>query len=98
MTEMAGISTITPPGVRAPAGCVGWRLPYTQLRVVALDAQGNAVRPEPATRASRAWCFSSPPNLFSGFLDAAATAKGLPTMAGWPPATSALWTTRVACT
>ena len=43
MTEMAGISTITPPGVNAPAGCVGWRLPYVRLRIVALDAHGNAV-------------------------------------------------------
>ena len=42
MTEMAGISTITPPGVIGPAGCVGFRLPYSQMRIVALDANGNA--------------------------------------------------------
>jgi fatty-acyl-CoA synthase len=42
MTEMAGISTITPPGVNAPVGCVGFRLPYTELRIVALDEHGDA--------------------------------------------------------
>src|SRR6185295_1021414 len=40
MTETAGISSITPPGVTAPVGCVGFRLPYSQLRIVAIDAQG----------------------------------------------------------
>ena len=33
MTEMAGISTVTPPGVVGPAGCVGWRMPYSQMRI-----------------------------------------------------------------
>ncbi len=42
MTEMAGISTVTPPGVEGPAGCVGFRLPFSQLRIVALDEHGNA--------------------------------------------------------
>ena len=74
MTEMAGISTITPPGVNAPAGCVGWRLPYTQLRVVALDAQGNASDQDLPPGQPGMVLFQSP-NLFSGFLDAADTAK-----------------------
>lgn len=81
MTEMAGISTITPPGVRAPAGCVGWRLPYTQLRVVALDAQGNASDQNLPPGQPGMVLFQSP-NLFSGFLDAADTAKAF-THDGW---------------
>ncbi|PUA98268.1 fatty-acyl-CoA synthase [Acidovorax sp. 107] len=81
MTEMAGISTITPPGVNAPAGCVGWRLPYTQLRVVALDAQGNASDQDLPPGQPGMVLFQSP-NLFSGFLDAADTAKAF-TADGW---------------
>ena len=81
MTEMAGISTITPPGVHAPAGCVGWRLPYTQLRVVALDAQGNASDQNLPPGQPGMVLFQSP-NLFSGFLDAADTAKAF-THDGW---------------
>ena len=81
MTEMAGISTITPPGVNAPAGCVGWRLPYTQLRVVALDAQGNASDQDLPPGQPGMVLFQSP-NLFSGFLDAADTAKAF-TQDGW---------------
>ena len=96
MTEMAGISTITPPGVNAPAGCVGWRLPYMQLRVVALDAQGNASDQDLPPGQPGMVLFQSP-NLFSGFLDAADTAKAF-THDGWPRATWALWTIRAACT
>lgn len=81
MTEMAGISTITPPGVNAPAGCVGWRLPYTQLRVVALDAQGNASDKDMPPGQPGMVLFQSP-NLFSGFLEAADTAKAF-THDGW---------------
>lgn len=81
MTEMAGISTITPPGVNAPAGCVGWRLPYTQLRVVGLNAQGNASDQDLPPGQPGMVLFQSP-NLFSGFLDAADTAKAF-TPDGW---------------
>ena len=81
MTEMAGISTITPPGVNASAGCVGWRLPYTQLRIVALDAQGNASDQDMPPGQPGMVLFQSP-NLFSGFLDAADTAKAF-THDGW---------------
>ena len=81
MTEMAGISTITPPGVPAPAGCVGWRLPYTQLRIVALDAQGNASDNDMPQGEPGMVLFKSP-NLFSGFLDPADTAKAF-TAEGW---------------
>ena len=81
MTEMAGISTITPPGVEGPAGCVGFRLPYTQLRIVALDEHGNASDRDLAAGDHGMVLFKSP-NLFSGFLDAADNAKAF-TADGW---------------
>lgn len=81
MTEMAGISTITPPGVNAPAGCVGWRLPHTRLRIVALDAHGNASNREMPPGQPGMVLFHSP-NLFSGFLDPADTARAF-TPDGW---------------
>ena len=68
MTEMAGISTITPPGVNGPAGCVGFRLPYAQVRIVAMDAAGQpSTRELPAGEAGMV-LFKSP-NLFSGYLN-----------------------------
>jgi fatty-acyl-CoA synthase len=68
MTEMAGISTITPPGVNAPVGCVGFRLPHTQMKVVALDKDGTPTNREMATGQQGMVLFKSP-NLFSGFVD-----------------------------
>ena len=68
MTEMAGISTITPPGVVAPAGCVGLRLPYIQLRIVALDEKGGASDLDVPAGEQGMVLFKSP-NLFSGFVD-----------------------------
>lgn len=69
MTEMAGISTITPPGVNAPVGCVGFRLPHTQMRVVALDENGNPTNRDMPNGEQGMVIFKSP-NLFSGFVDA----------------------------
>ena len=81
MTEMAGISTVTPPGVEGPAGCVGFRLPYSQLRIVALDASGNASNVDVPTGEQGMVLFKSP-NLFSGFLDSADNANAF-TADGW---------------
>ncbi|OEZ31883.1 acyl-CoA synthetase [Variovorax boronicumulans] len=81
MTEMAGISTITPPGVNGPAGCVGFRLPYAQVRIVALDENGNASDREVAQGATGMVLFKSP-NVFSGFVDPADNAKAF-TADGW---------------
>lgn len=81
MTEMAGISTITPPGVIGPAGCVGFRLPYSQLRIVALDEHGNPSDRELPAGEQGMVLFKSP-NLFSGFVDPADTAKAF-TDDGW---------------
>lgn len=81
MTEMAGISTVTPPGVEGPAGSVGFRLPYSQLRIVALDAHGNATDRELPQGEQGMVLFKSP-NLFSGFVDPAENAKAF-TADGW---------------
>jgi len=81
MTEMAGISTITPPGVVGPAGCVGFALPFVQMRIVRLDASGNASNEDLPAGEPGMILFKSP-NLFSGFLDPADTAKAF-TADGW---------------
>ena len=81
MTEMAGISTVTPPGVIGPAGCVGFPLPYSQMRIVALDAQGGAGDQDVPAGQLGMVLFKSP-NVFSGFLDPADTAQAF-THDGW---------------
>ncbi len=81
MTEMAGISTITPPGVNGPAGCVGFPLPYMQMRIVALDENGNASDRDLPPGEQGMVLFKSP-NLFSGFVDPADNAKAF-TADGW---------------
>lgn len=81
MTEMAGISTITPPGLHAPVGCVGFRLPYSQLRVVALDEHGNPTEHDQAVGQQGMVIFKSP-NLFSGFVDPQDNAQAF-TAGGW---------------
>ena len=81
MTEMAGISSITPPGVVGPAGCVGFPLPYSQLRIVALDDNGNASDRDMPVGEQGMALFRSP-NLFSGFVDPADNAKAF-TPDGW---------------
>lgn len=68
MTEMAGISSITPPGVVAPVGCVGFRLPYTEMRVVELDEHGQPTDRDVPNGEQGMVIFNSP-NLFSGFVD-----------------------------
>ncbi|MDR6888284.1 MULTISPECIES: acyl-CoA synthetase [Variovorax] len=81
MTEMAGISTITPPGVNGPAGCVGFPLPYMQMRIVALDESGNASDRDLPPGEQGMVLFKAP-NLFSGFVDPADNAKAF-TADGW---------------
>jgi fatty-acyl-CoA synthase len=81
MTEMAGISTITPPGVDGPAGCVGFPLPYMQMRIVALDENGNASDRDLPPGEQGMVLFKSP-NLFSGFVNPADNARAF-TADGW---------------
>ena len=81
MTEMAGISAIRPPGVHAPAGCVGFPIPYARTRIVALDADGG-----PSGRdlppGEHGMILFKAPNVFPGFLDPEATKKAF-TEDGW---------------
>jgi fatty-acyl-CoA synthase len=81
MTEMAGISSITPLGVEGPAGCVGFPLPYSRVRIVALDESGGATSREVTPGEAGMLLFKSP-NLFSGFVDEADNAKAF-TADGW---------------
>ncbi|MBS0451474.1 MAG: acyl-CoA synthetase [Proteobacteria bacterium] len=81
MTEMAGISTVTPPGVNGPAGCVGFRLPYSQLRIVAIDANGKPSQRD-LPRGEPGMVLFRSPNLFSGYLNAKDN-EGAITEDGW---------------
>ena len=81
MTETAGLSTVAPPGLSAPAGCVGWPLPHAQVRIVALNSDGQATDQDlPA--GDKGMVLYRGPNLFSGYLDAAETARSF-TPDGW---------------
>jgi len=81
MTETAGLSTVAPPGGNAPAGCVGWPLPHAQVRIVGLNSNGQATGQDlPA--GEKGMVLYQGPNLFSGYLDAAETARSF-TPDGW---------------
>ena len=81
MTEMAGISSITPVGLEAPAGCVGLRLPHTQWRIAALDEHGRAGSQD-LPRGETGMVMFKSPNLFSGFVDPKDN-EGVLTADGW---------------
>ena len=81
MTEMAGISTVTPPGVVGPAGCVGFAPPYVRLRIVALDASGGATDIDMPVGEQGMVLFKSP-NVFPGFLNPVDTGHAF-TPDGW---------------
>ncbi|MBS0483492.1 MAG: AMP-binding protein [Proteobacteria bacterium] len=67
MTEMTGISTITPPGVHASVGHVGFRTPHARIRIGKMDANGNLTPDESAPGETGMVLFKSP-NLFAGYL------------------------------
>lgn len=67
MTEMTGISTITPPGVYASVGHVGFRTPHAHIRIVRMDANGHPTPDEAAPGETGMVLFKSP-NLFAGYL------------------------------
>ncbi|QEZ46573.1 AMP-binding protein [Cupriavidus oxalaticus] len=67
MTEMTGISTITPPGVNAPPGHVGMRLPFAKIRICRPDADGKPTGEDAAPGEAGLVLFKSP-NLFSGYV------------------------------
>ncbi|KAA0889305.1 acyl-CoA synthetase [Pusillimonas sp. ANT_WB101] len=81
MTEMAGISTVTPPAHQAPAGCVGFRLPYSQLRIVEVDESGKPSSKDMPVGEQGMILFKAP-NVFSGFVDPIDNAQAF-TEDGW---------------
>jgi fatty-acyl-CoA synthase len=81
MTETAGLSTVAPPGLSAPAGCVGWPLPHARVRIVALSSDDQATSQTLPT-GDKGMVLYQGPNLFSGYLDAAETARSF-TPDGW---------------
>ena len=89
MTETAGLSTVAPPGLSAPAGCVGWPLPHARVRIVALNSDDQATS-HTLSAGEKGMVLYQGPNLFSGYLDAAETARSLqpgrsPTTGNVPP-------------
>jgi fatty-acyl-CoA synthase len=81
MTETAGLSTVAPPGLSAPAGCVGWPLPHARARIVALNSDDQATT-HALPAGEKGMVLYQGPNLFSGYLDAAETARSF-TADGW---------------
>jgi fatty-acyl-CoA synthase len=81
MTETAGLSTVAPPGLSAPAGCVGWPLPHARVRIVALNSDDQATT-YALPAGDKGMVLYQGPNLFSGYLDAAETARSF-TPDGW---------------
>jgi fatty-acyl-CoA synthase len=81
MTETAGLSTVAPPGLSAPAGCVGWPLPHASVRIVALGSDDQATA-HTLPAGDKGMVLYKGPNLFSGYLDAAETARSF-TPDGW---------------
>jgi fatty-acyl-CoA synthase len=81
MTETAGLSTVAPPGLAAPAGCVGWPLPHARVRIVALNSDDQATT-HTLPAGEKGMVLYQGPNLFSGYMDAAETARSF-TPDGW---------------
>jgi len=81
MTEMAGISSISPPTVDSPIGCVGFPLPFSRYKVVALDANGDPLDHELA-QGETGMLLARSPNVFPGYLNETATKKAF-TPDGW---------------
>lgn len=81
MTETAGLSTVAPPGLTAPAGCVGWPLPHARVRIARLNSEDQATA-ETLPPGEKGMVLYQGPNLFSGYLDAAETARSF-TPDGW---------------
>ena len=80
MTEMAGISSISPPGSAFPVNCVGFPLPYVQVRIAALDAAPGRPARDPPGEAGMV--LFKAPNVIPGFVDPADTAQAF-TEDGW---------------
>ncbi len=85
MTETAGLSTVAPPGLPAPAGCVGWPLPHAKVRIVALSNDDQIIdqaTSQDVPDGDKGMVLYKGPNLFSGYLDTTETASSF-TPDGW---------------
>jgi len=74
MTEMAGISSISPPTVDSPIGCVGFPLPFSRYKVVAVDENGDLEDRE-LPCGETGMLLAKSPNVFPGYLNDATTKK-----------------------
>ncbi|MEO1494019.1 MAG: AMP-binding protein [Pseudomonadota bacterium] len=81
MTESAGIISVTPPGTRAPAGCVGLPVPHGEVRIAPLGAEGRPGTGSVPEGETGAVLFRAP-NMIPGYLDPAQTAEAF-TDDGW---------------
>lgn len=81
MTEMTGISTITPPGVHASAGHVGWRPPFARLAIRRMGEDGLPTAAEAAPDEVGMVLFQAP-NVFAGYLGTVARSSYM-TDDGW---------------
>jgi len=81
MTEMAGISSISPPGVPSSVGCVGFPLPFSRYKIVALEGNDQITDRELA-QGETGMILAKSPNVFPGYLDKKATQKAF-TSDGW---------------
>lgn len=81
MTEMTGLSSIVPPGIRVEPGCAGITIPYGRYRLVAMNADGTPSEREVADGETGIILYRGP-NLFAGYLDEQATRKTF-TADGW---------------
>lgn len=81
MTEMAGISSITPPGVKGPVGSVGFPLPYARFKIAELAADGSIGDTEIEAGQSGMLLVKSP-NIFPGYINETETKKTF-TKDGW---------------
>lgn len=81
MTEMAGLSCVTPPGAEVPAGCVGYPLPHVRCRIVVIDPEGGYTDRDVKSGESGMLLFKGP-NVFPGYVDPAETECSF-TQDGW---------------
>lgn len=81
MTEMTGLSSITPPGVKVAPGCAGITIPFGRYKLMMMDEDGVPSDREVAPGDVGMILYKGP-NSFPGYLDPDATRKTF-TADGW---------------
>ena len=81
MTETVGITSITPPGVTGPIGCVGFPIPYARFRIGVMTGDGS-LSGEEMPRGEIGMLLVKAPNVFPGYLDNAQSGEVF-TEDGW---------------